>query len=1177
MYAKTTVPDTTTSLPQTCTEPVHRKEPRTVYITEIPAIPPTKEVEEPPPAMVVVDGSVFNEKKPYLYVTLGNHTVHPTSDDEIGFDANSNRLISFVSVHDRCGVIVSSKKHMSALQNLGYPVVLWGQTFAFPMSAKDIKRSGTGEPYNGALVVHTFTEPMSMHNRENIKTGLILGDGTFDGLNHLAGAYIPLALALQCATGGDTHVNLVTKNSGVQLQEHSIDLVVGGNYTSLCFKDKCGGAIAPDNVVTACANCESDSMPLVVGKRQLNPEFDKLVQEMSASKSSFMTALMESVGVSIGNGMFAQYDKQLEADIRTFITKGAKVDDTGKSIDASTPLRVNMCDLSEKLQTEYCTASMVGMKQPFPIAAPTVVVEAGVTPVSNDATGVESSTPTTNSSQASLYGDRFNTCSYALEPHFNLESGRDIHNKTGILALAHALFLSQISLVDAENVCKHYANPDSKFLQCKNPSCECNAESVIDASVPQKPEPKKPGSQAVSTKFERMLLGVSQNIALSSMKQNSRTGLSAMTVPVGISKPKQESVTSTPTPQSSKCTATTDFKGNCMCIECVNTSKFLHLGQLVASSTHAFQKCDNYVSDQTVCSINTKGVPQYKPTESMLPFMSVSKSIMMKNGPGGVDDVVLRVGMNTDDCENCAFESKAVVDTLESGAKCVQGDLFHISTSPTSTATTTGQITTDETTADKISTDKTSTDKTTTDKTTTDKTTTDKTSSDPTVSTIAADEEVLRRMYLGSLGKQDQRRMLLCAETLGKIQVNLGYFVTGSASQASDKKEPSTHSGVTESHPQYNTVQTCNVYSPCTPSVSSKVVDLPENVGSGLKAFGEKTPGRQLVHETTDKSTSAEPAQSGLSGHCTCTLSITRKDGFLQTTVVEGTAHVLMSAGDIPCEVSHRGIIGAPSTATSEGIGVNGTFNAPITVDNSLDMTVNALLSCHVNTISSRLQVPESNLRPCVFMGTSEKVSANMDVFYKKIVSTGAFQCIQTYGDDGIEPGADVKSFVNQRVIPIVPLEIASKGQTATRKAMGAAKCAMVEVVDTKGEKYQQFARDCKMFSRAMSPLRFSPENQERYMLDSLGAIPQMQVNFPDSAKLAKKHGKCIRTFFVTTVAKDDSPAGRAKVLKALKHQIAQMNNDYVNVRVASPVIMASGEMVTLYRIYGVPLDPLLP
>ena len=72
--------------------------------------------------------------------------------------------------------------------------------------------------------------------------------------------------------------------------------------------------------------------------------------------------------------MFANHDNRLEGDIRQFMSQGNPVGDTGSESDCTT-LQINMGYLPPDLQTKYCTASMVAMKQPFPIAAPTVIVQ----------------------------------------------------------------------------------------------------------------------------------------------------------------------------------------------------------------------------------------------------------------------------------------------------------------------------------------------------------------------------------------------------------------------------------------------------------------------------------------------------------------------------------------------------------------------------------------------------------------------------------------------------------------------------------------------------------------------------------------------------------------------------------------------------------------------------------
>lgn len=1139
------------TLPSTDQPPT---EPRSLSVTEIP-----QSTAAVAPVPVVVDSSVFDPKKPYLFVTLGNHTVHPSSVGQLGFDASSNRLISFVSVHDRCGAIVSTKKHMSSLQGLGYPVVEWGQKIAFPMASRDIRKSGTGEPYTGGLIVHTFTEPMSLHNREKVSDGTIVADGLFDGLNHLAGAYIPLALALQCATGGDTQVNLVTTNSGRQEEDHSVEFLVGTNSTSICFKDDTGGTIAANNVVTACTGCEHDTMPLVIGQKQIRPGFEGLMQRMSGSPDSFISSLVEKVGLTVGNGMFSNYDKKLESDIRLFMSDGKPVADTGSDADTQ-PLQINMGDLPPKLQTQYCTASMVAMRQPFPIAAPTVVVQSA----EPDTTGVSTDTPVADVAAAALYGDRFSTCSYALEPHFNLTE-RGISNGFGPVAFTHALMLSQVSLAEAEKVCIPFANPNSAFLPCKNTACDCNTECASDDIVPDTVV-----TPVVSTKFERMLLGVSQNMALSNTRHRMRVGNSVMTVPVELHpppckpNPKDTSATDKPSKPDTKCTAAIHFNGTCRCKQCIDTCRFLHLGQMVASTTHAFQKYDNYVSDQTVCCMSAKGVPQYASTECMLPFMTLAKSIMMKCTEGKEDEVVLRVGMNTDDCENSAFQTKAVMDTLSRAAKCVNGALFHTVNGVATPQTGAGILFPYSSLKPNASPEP------------------DATTSCTTTAT-ANDEEEIRQLHLGSLSTQDQRRALLCIETLGaRIDTHLAYFVTGAASKASDVKHPSTAVQMASKlTPTDKTVPISNIHKHADGSVSGHVFELPVQVGNGLNAFGSKKPIRKLVdqvesnsHGGTIKDTAA--TESALSGHCTCTLSVTRDDGFIHTVIVEGTAPVAMSAGDTPFEISHRSTLGTDPVDDTKPIGVDGKYNETIATDNCVDMSVKACMTSQVNCIANRIAIPGSSMRPQVHVATGMGCDQNMNSFYNMCVSTGGNQFIQLDEEHGIQPGADVKTLVNQRLCKSIDLATAVKGDEAIKKEMGTAKIAMVKVIDHKDPGYIKYEKDAMSFSQGMSPLRLSPEHQERYMLNPLGNLSTLKVNFPDSANLDKQHGKNTKTFFVTHVANDDSTEGRAVVLASLQHLTKQLNNDYLNVRFSSPMMLPTGEMVTHYKMYGMKKDLLL-
>lgn len=1044
--------------------------------------------------IVVCDGSVYDPSKPYLFTTLGNHTVYALEDqtEELGFDATSNRLIATLSLHDRCGVIVAPQKHTTGLQTLGYPVVAWGQTVAFPMCPKAIKAMGVGGAYPGSVVVHTFTEPLSLHNKLHRDTKKITGDGTFDGLNHLAGAYIPLALALQCATAGDTHVNLETKNSGVNLQKHCIDLVVGGNFSSLCFKDNTAGSIAVDGQITHCAHSVSNDMPLVVGKRQLLPGFDQLVQEMSGSSTSFGKGLADKVGTSIGKGVFENYDKQLETDIRQFASNRSQLVANGVSdqVTANPSPTIDMYDLSPLLQTSFCTTSMVAMEQPSPIGAPTVVLPT--------TTGTAATAAAASLTEADKYGSKFSTISYALEPHHNLKPGGSVNKFLGVVTVSHALFLSQTSTQEAYDICAPYADSKSPFLDCADPSCECNTKTQSTSNVLHTPRVQT--TTALSTGFERMLLGVSQNIALST---TSKTALDT-TKPT----PKVSSTNTKVKQKASQCKATTSFCGTCNCTDCVNNSKLLQLAQLITSCTHAFQKCDNYVPDQTMCAVDAKGVPRYKATESMLPTFTALKAIMMKVGATDTDDVEVRVGMNSDDCENSAFESKAVLDTLRAGADCVCGDYFHR-----------GQCS--------------------------------------QAYNPAHDEEILRCMRLGNLSMKEKRHILLIAQVVGtKVQANLAYFVTGAASQANDMKHTDT-----DAHRRSDS-------GTLRSSVNNAMaVTLPVTVGSGLNAFGCKPPGQRVSHHMTTTGAGG----TGLSGHCTCTLSILRSDGFLHSTVVEGTAHVRMSTGDIPCEVRHRGLLVKAVNDDEKVKGTIGYCGGPITMDNAIDVCVKGLLSSHVANISTRLQVPGSNMRPCMFMGVSEHVTGNCDLFYKKIVSTGPYQCVQLNDNNGVQPGADFKKFLKQRVMPIISTEVASRGESAVVKAMGNAMCAMVQVIDTKTPEYKKYEDDAYLFRRTMSPLRLSPAEQDRHMLSSLGSLASLLVNFPDNARLMSEYKMSTFTCFVTHVATDDTVEGRNKVLNSIENHVRRMNSEYVNVRLAKPVITGGGEIVTLYRIYGVP------
>ena len=548
-----------------------------------------------------------------------------------------------------------------------------------------------------------------------------------------------------------------------------------------------------------------------------------------------------------------------------------------------------------------------------------------------------------------------------------------------------------------------------------------------------------------------------------------------------------------------------------------------------------------------MCNVSDKGVPQYDGTECMFKFMTLAKALQAKQGPGGVDDLHVRVGMNQDDCENSAFQSKAIMDHLACAARMVNGSLFH--------------------TVDGISTNSTvELEKHRTD-----------------------DEETLRQMYVGAFDKQDQRRFLLCMETCAQIKTELAYFVAGSPSQSNDKVHPSTKA-------DFHSVSMSTSNTESRMGLHENMIELPEQVGSGINLYGESGPTRKLngnnppqsnrsgpnhthlaTNDTSGSTNDTASATGGLNGHCTCILSYIRPDGLNHSTVVEGTAHLIMGTGDEPVEVKHRGTVDAPTEQQSEEAGHNGKFGGPIEIDDCVDVTVKGTLSSHISIISNRLVLPGTTMRPCIFMGTGWKLKNNVDKFYKDAVCVGTNQYLKVNAKKQLEPGADVKTLINQKIMPMIKKETIEKGEEAIVQEMGNAKCAMFSATDPSLPEYIQYQTDARDFGRAMSPLRMSPEKQKEHMLSKLGPLSTLKVNFPDSDHLDRKHGKNIRTFFVTHVAKDDSPTGMAEVKKAIVELTEHLNKDYVNVRVAMPVEMPSGEFLTHYRIYGVPLDPLLP
>jgi len=214
-------------------------------------------------------------------------------------------------------------------------------------------------------------------------------------------------------------------------------------------------------------------------------------------------------------------------------------------------------------------------------------------------------------------------------------------------------------------------------------------------------------------------------------------------------------------------------------------------------------------------------------------------------------------------------------------------------------------------------------------------------------------------------------------------------------------------------------------------------------------------------------------------------------------------------------------------------------------------------------------------MRASTFMGTAKDIKNNCSNFYQNIVSMGQFQLVQQDSNKQIQPGADVKTFLNQRVLKTISIATAASGHANVAAEMGDAACALIEVFDPKKKGPVKFCADAARFSRAMSPLKLSPELQDHYMLNILGSLPSLKVNFPDDEKLKAKYGMSTFTSHVTHVALDESPAGLAKLMKSLKNHAIQINSDYESVRVADPFLTASKEIVTLFRIYGMPADRL--
>jgi hypothetical protein len=166
---------------------------------------------------------------------------------------------------------------------------------------------------------------------------------------------------------------------------------------------------------------------------------------------------------------------------------------------------------------------------------------------------------------------------------------------------------------------------------------------------------------------------------------------------------------------------------------------------------------------------------------------------------------------------------------------------------------------------------------------------------------------------------------------------------------------------------------------------------------------------------------------------------------------------------------------------------------------------------------------------------------------------------------------------MNQKVSPVISFEDAVKGPAFIQQKMDGAQCAYVQICNPNHQKVKDYAKVGNDFRKAMSPLRLKKEEQESLILKYYGGMKSLTVEFPDSFELDKKHGKNTLTMNFTHVATNDTIEGRTAVQNSVASICKQFNNDYVNVRFSVPMLMASGEILTHYRIYGVPADPLVP
>ncbi|KAJ1475928.1 hypothetical protein T484DRAFT_1750848 [Baffinella frigidus] len=429
------------------------------------------------------------------------------------------------------------------------------------------------------------------------------------------------------------------------------------------------------------------------------------------------------------------------------------------------------------------------------------------------------------------------------------------------------------------------------------------------------------------------------------------------------------------------------------------------------------------------------------------------------------------------------------------------------------------------------------------------------------------DEEVLRDMKLGNLSKKEQRCILLAGEVIHEnVDCRIGYFVTGSASQTNDT---GSTKGCFQVQPPQTTglgvIGGCHQHAQPPRNVPFTRTEAPAARTEAPAAFGGST-----------QSEAPAAVEEGLSGHCTCTLSVTRPDGHIHTNIVEGTGYVRMGKFATPFNIYHRGTLTPADQKLTDNVKDVGKFAEDIRVDNAVDVTMRALLPSHVSTIASAMVVPGCSMRSEMAMGTDTDVSGNMEKFYKMHVSFGSYQVVQVHGEDGVKPGGEVKALVAQRVFPKIQLgDLSKKGGPvdgrSIRAQMGTSPIAMVEVIDQNSAELKQYTADAQFLCDALSPLGLSVDTQDEHVFSKFCNFESLQMHFPGEKELLQKYGaENTFTFFVSYQPDDTSPAGLLQASKDIGALIDHMNNQFVNVRFAEAYETPGGEWFVLVKMYGV-------